>query len=267
MQSIDKNLKSKLLPTALVFKKYVNGESKCNYEMYLREMLNLSKYFRSLSDGKEYEEPIDEDHGECDAITSRYEIDFKLVESSSYLEAKRQYSTGIQVICEGVIASTVPARNGSTYVTNLHCALRNINSYEQIEDILRGKYTYIKMDRRTVWDMERQLKADLKDFYNNLAIDKNLLLFIPEMFYFENECYKDTDAVEIVKQAIKKDFAFSCQYRNCLRLGKDTFICCIYNDAFLIFKFEDNDFLLVDKVPVKKSGIYMDLYRKYGSLL
>ncbi len=266
MQSIDKNLKSKLLPTALVFKKYVNGEPKCNYEMYLREMLNLSKYFRSLSDGKEYEEPTDEDHGECDAITSRYEIDFKLVESSSYLEAKRQYSTGIQVICEGVIASTVPARNGSTYVTNLHCALRDINSYEQIEDILRGEYAYIKMNKRTVKDKDMQLNADLKDFYNNLVIDKNLLLYIPEIFYFEDECYQESDAIEIVRQALKMDFAFSCQYRSCLRLEKDAFICCIYSDAFLIFKFMDNDFLLVDKIPVGKSSIYMDLYRRYGAL-
>lgn len=261
---INKDLRRKLLPEALVFKEYVKEDSQCNYEFYLREVINSSQYFRNLSDGKRYEAPPSEDHGECDAITDKYKIDFKLAESSSYLEAKRQYSFGFQVLCKGVVASSPPVRNGSTYITSLHCALRNINSYEQIEDILGGEYIHIKMDKRMKEDMDDQICADLKTFYTWMKKNKNLLLFIPEVFYFEGEYYKCTDAVEIVRQDITMDFAFACQYRSHLELGKDTFICCIYDDFFLIFKFEGNELLLVDKVSVKESNIFVALYRKYG---
>ena len=52
-----------------------------------------------LSGGKEYTAPDNEAHGENDANSEEYSLDFKLVESSSYLEAYKQYSAGAVFCC------------------------------------------------------------------------------------------------------------------------------------------------------------------------
>ena len=51
-----------------------------SYEDYLLEILNWSGYFRSKSEDKsEYIAPKTEDHGEADAYSTDYQIDFKLL--------------------------------------------------------------------------------------------------------------------------------------------------------------------------------------------
>lgn len=262
--NINANLKSRQLPAALIIKKFVKNDPDCNYEIYLRETLNASSYFKKLSNGEKYYAPVKENNKECDAITDRYTIDFKLIESSSYLQAKHLYSASVQLYGQDIVACSPSKKSGSTFVTKLHCALRDIHSFAQIESIINEKNFCIKMSERSTENMNQQLIYDLKCFYNNLKTDKNLLLFIPQIFYLENEEYYEKVAVEIIQQAITTDFLLSCQYRQHLKLAKDTFICCIYSKSFLVFKFERNTFLLVDHIPLNKIQSFMNLYRKYA---
>ena len=95
MAEINKKLRSSLLPAPMIIKNYVAGDENCNYEKYLLEIVNASEIFKLLSGGKEYTAPDNEAHGENDANSEEYSLDFKLMESSSYLEAYKQYSTGI----------------------------------------------------------------------------------------------------------------------------------------------------------------------------
>ena len=51
---MDNTLTVKLLPAALICKNFIDGMDNCNYEIYLREVVNASAYFRDKANGKEY---------------------------------------------------------------------------------------------------------------------------------------------------------------------------------------------------------------------
>ena len=69
-EEIKKSLKYSCLLPALYISGYVDHEPLCNYEKYLRELINNSEYFLKLSKEIEYEEPESESNGEADAVSA-----------------------------------------------------------------------------------------------------------------------------------------------------------------------------------------------------
>ena len=49
---MDKTLTAKLLPAALICKGFITGMADCDYEIYLREIVNASAHFKGKSSGK-----------------------------------------------------------------------------------------------------------------------------------------------------------------------------------------------------------------------
>ena len=47
--NLNSDLSSRLLPPALIVKDYVQNEHKCNYELYMLELVNSSRFFTELS--------------------------------------------------------------------------------------------------------------------------------------------------------------------------------------------------------------------------
>ncbi|MFD3014157.1 hypothetical protein ACFKJG_00110, partial [Streptococcus agalactiae] len=101
--NIDPRIIFKQLPPATIIKGFVAGETKCNYEIYLLELLNKSVYFREKGKSK-FHAPEDESHGECDAVADDYKIDFKLLSSSSRLQASSLFSPSITNLGNGITA-------------------------------------------------------------------------------------------------------------------------------------------------------------------
>ena len=66
-------------------------------EDYLREMLNESSFFMDKTGGEKFHKPPEEAHGENDAVTENYEIDFKIVFSNSLQYARQNTSEQIMV--------------------------------------------------------------------------------------------------------------------------------------------------------------------------
>lgn len=54
---MDKTLTAKLLPAALICKGFITGMADCDYEIYLREVVNASTHFKSKSNGLVYTAP------------------------------------------------------------------------------------------------------------------------------------------------------------------------------------------------------------------
>lgn len=165
MTEINKKLRSSLLPAPMIIKNYVAEDENCNYEKYLLEIVNASEVFKLLSGGKEYTVPDNEAHSENDANSDEYSLDFKLVESSSYLEAYRQYSAGVEVLVPGVKMICESRKKGSAPVTKLHCALRDLKTFAQIENILNSEGKYVPMDTRTTKNIDEQICVDIKTFF------------------------------------------------------------------------------------------------------
>jgi len=258
-----KGLKCKLIPAVLYLQKYVNGDDECDYQKYLIQILNVSKHFMELSRGEKYERPLEEAHGECDAITKNYRIDFKLLESSSMLEGKRQYSIGIHRLCDGVTSYTESARKGRTIVTLLHVALREVVSFDEIDFIVNSFQKGIQQNKRTLENMDEQIKKDLQYFYRNMSTNKNLFWFIPEEFFFENESHEEAVEIEEIRVALSKDYSLSCKYRNQKVNNKDTYFCCLHKGCFLIFKFEESELKFIEKIATQESSIFTELSARY----
>lgn len=258
-------LQSRVLPIPLIKKNFVVNENDCNYELYLRELINLSKYFMEKTDGEKFVEPPNEAYGQCDAITSKYEVDFKLVESTSYLEAVSQYSRGVQQLVKGVVSHTAPLRKGKTIVSKLRGALREVVSYEYIDRIVQGHFRHINMDKRSIENIEEQSNKDLQNFFNNMLMKKNLLLFLPEEFYFDENKYGLQEAFHIIGEILTKDFLLSCKYRREKVDDMDTYLCCLYDGMFVLYQFQEDEFVFIEHIATKESRIYTRLYEQYGT--
>lgn len=265
MSKFNMKLRSSLLPAPMIIKNYVIGDENCNYEKYLLEIVNASEVFKLLSGGKEYTAPDNEAHGENDANSEGYSLDFKLVESSSYLEAYRQYSVGVEVLVPGVKMTCESRKKGSAPVTKLHCALRDIKTFAEIENILNSESKYIPMDARTTDNIDEQIPVDLKTFFKVLHKNKNLLLFIPEEFSFGGADYKLSEAIEIIKDTLSVDYLLSFEYRKTKIAEKDTFLMCVFDKQFLLYEYEGGGLVIKEVIPRIKSQTYTKLYYDYGT--
>lgn len=260
---IKHNLKYSRISPALYISKFVDHEPLCNYETYLRELINNSEYFLNLSKGNEYEEPESESNGESDAISDYYSIDFKLVESTTMIESNRQFSYSISNLGDGVTACGSSNRTGETVCTVLHCALRELVSFDEINEIINSPDCNIKLERRNLQQIDLICKGDIKKYFKILSTNKNLLLYIPCEFMIELELVDDE--IRYIKEALLKDYGLSFEYRRKILSKKDTFLCCIYKNSLLVFKYENNNMIFVDMINLNKSPTYTYLKEKYDS--
>lgn len=161
----DKSLMIKILPSELVIKNIVHGDNKCNYELYLLELVNKSSYFLNLSHGCNYNLPKNESNGECDCISEAYQLDFKLLCSKTYLQAKSVLFNQKSVLAKGVMSLNPPKLSkGNIKATNIHVILR--------------KYSYSQLcELRRLNPKGNGLENDICHLLKTLEKKKNLLLF------------------------------------------------------------------------------------------
>ena len=89
---MDNNLYCDILPATLIDKNIIEGEPKCNYELYLLELVNESIWFRKNVGFKEYQRHPKRDDGECDCYADEYGLDFKLILGQTGMQAWRELS-------------------------------------------------------------------------------------------------------------------------------------------------------------------------------
>ena len=245
---MDETLRARLLPAVLVCKNFIEGMDDCNYEIYLREMVNASAYFKMKSNGLEYKAPEQEAHGECDCISESYELDFKLIASKTALQARNLFSGGISEITKGVLAYGDPKikSNDPRYepiqATRIFAAVRSL-SLSELKSI-----------------RERDLKkpgveADVKALLKTLETQKNILLFFPYVFSTE----KEYDVTADIIGTVSHDFMESFKYRKEVASSFDTYLTFLYNGCFVITAFNGNKLTLVDKVEERSCPTYMKL--------
>ena len=243
---IDPRLMETPLPNVLALQKGLRGDELSNPEIYLREFLNASHYFRQLSNGDEYKKPDKENNGENDAISSSYEIDFKLLISNSMGEGKRNTSLQKIEYRPGMVAAVPPKSKKQYYeVTYIAKLLRGYAA----EDLEKRNYT-----------KEHEVEVrDLDNFVKVLQTNKNILFFMPSTFsYFDKTLSRD-EKVCILTNALEHDMLESFSYRQKHENDKDTFLSTILDDDFIVWKHENNRLVVKDVIPLKKSKTFMHL--------
>ena len=260
---IDKKLKYRRLAAVLSIKGFVKNEPLCNSEIYLRELINHSKYFLKLSNGQEYDKPLSEAEGEYDAISDAYSIDFKTAESQTIMESKSQLSYSIYCLADGVTSFGGSNRSGESVGIVLHSALRTLINFDDIDNLLnKERERYTKLENRSFEITDRLVLYDLQRFFDVIRKDKNLLLFLPIEFFLD---YKSSHSIEVIKEALWNDFSLSFKYRFERFSDKDTFISCIYDHALIIYKFTEKGFLFADKIDLDCSSTFTYLKESYDS--
>lgn len=259
-----KKLVAQYLKIELYKKDFIENDPLCNYEIYLREILNCSNYFMELSGGEEFDKPPSEDKGQSDAITKKYQIDFKLFCSSTMMDAKANMYTHVNKLTDGAYCISGPKSDiKKSAGTRLRGALREVDSIEKIEELVNKRVKKPpRFDSRTAENGEEYVEYDLKKYFKMLKKDKNILIYLPENFFFDELEVEDEDAIEAIREALEKDFKLSIVYRNRIHPNRDNYLSCIYNDKyFLIFKFEKNRLLFIERIPYESSDTFMHLLR------
>ena len=240
---IDKTMTCQLLAAPFINRNFVQGESMCNYEIYLLELLNKSEWF-----GKNYfggfSSPESQSNGECDAINKNYSIDFKLFITESAMKARNLYSR-TQYNISGIIFTGVGKRTGTAKYVKTHTAFRG-KTLEELEKIENG----VVFER----DIDHEIRAILKI----LQTRKNLLLFFPYIFDFV-EPHDFDDAIKSISDGMREDFNSAMEYREKYAENFDTFLICIYDNKFLIFKCTSDEFCFLDRVNARDINSFMHL--------
>ena len=248
---IDKTLREKILDAPLIIRDYVNDEPECNYERYLTELLNHSPLFKKKSKGAVFKWVERQEHGECDAVSENYSIDYKLFVTKSRLHGLQATSSRITKIKDGAIAFGTgrwPSGKPFTCIRTV-AALRqySIDDLNRIADAPNG-------------DIEKEISIILK----NLRVKKNLLLFYPYTMSF-SEPHSFEDGCKSISEAFNEDLSNIRVYRKREAAEFDTFLCTIYDMKLLIFESIVDAWELKDFVEMEQSKIYMDLYYAYGN--
>lgn len=262
-EGIDTHLINRLLPAQLLIHGFVDGDSRCNYEVYLTELLNQSSFFMSRSGNNPFKYCEKQDDGQCDAIAKEYEIDFKLLESSSRIEAARMHAHQIHVTKEGTVYSA-PLMQENIIVTRLHSCLRSISSFEELDGICKAKPPYVKMQERCEDNVCMQVQRDLYDFIHTLKKEKNLLYFIPEEFDFTDCNYDEKTKMNKIREALVIDFSMAFAYRKSKLPDYSIFLSCIYKKQMLFYEFREDSLVLVDIVELSLSDTYTYLMDRYA---
>lgn len=245
---IDPTMKAKMLPAPLIIKGFVHGEDACNYELYLLELVNASRWF-SVRYPNGFQKPVSESNGECDAINKNYQLDFKLLASKTALQAKSifdpqiYHQNGVTFFCKS-------KATGSLQATRIFAAFRNLSLSDLIE--LRN------FDNKK-YGVENDIRTALRTFETK----KNVLLFFPYKFTFEKAHLYD-EAIKSITEVLNHDFGTALSFRKQYANGYDTFLTCIYEESFLIYCVCGGELRLCDSVATNDIKTFTRLLDDYG---
>ena len=244
-KEINQELMYKQLPAHMIVKNFIEGEEDCNYEIYLRDFINESSFFSSLSNGNMFESPSSESDGECDAISTNYALDFKLMIATSRMEATSILSGRITKFEEGAYGFGPSKVQGQMRCTLLCQALR----YKDIS-VLEEIYSSKPGSRD---------EKDIKIFLEVLHTEKNILLFLPVVFSYTKE-HSGEEGIAGIQQAISFDLKSSIEYRETYVKKYDTFLATLFEQKVLFFRLSSKSVEFLDSVDTIKSKTFMRLY-------
>lgn len=216
---------------------------KCNYikqglsyEDYLVDVLNASMFFCQKKHFMEkYRKPDSEAHSECDAITSTYSIDFKLLVNEDVMRVRTKNCPSVDLsrLSQGMV------------FTKTNPVQTDVPQDTLLQDIFRLKWEDI---------FNQSFQNDsIRGIIKNLKKPKNLFLYIPYE-YSEHKLPLESFFAE----SLTIVFSELMKYREQEQPACETYICIHANLCFMIFQWVQDSFVFVDRVPEICCSSYMD---------
>lgn len=239
-------LKSAVIPNTLICKDLATnskGNALSNYEDWARELINNSSKFMEKTHGESFKAPNSEAHGECDAVSSTYQIDFKLILGQSRQRAIRE--TSIQCVIENTSTYYFPGRAQNPYT---FAKLRNVlrgRSKESLQNLL---------DEDKVTAEATMGKQDIRSFLKSIKHNKHLLLIMPEVFFTSDG---KPFPQEIINECLSRDFGNSLALRRDWYPSQDTYLAYFYEGRMVILQYSQMGLEPFDSVPITKSPTFI----------
>ena len=236
----------------MIIKNYITNKENCNYEIYMRELINSSLFFLEKSNHEIYKEPKSEERHQSDCESAYYDLDFKLLLPETAGIAIREFSFSIVQFSEGFYGygSSRITLGDEKYkpieTTLFHSVLRKMKYDELL------KYEKVNVRKKS---LSRDVNLLLKD----MRTPKNLLCLIPYRFFFEGRI-NHKDGLAIIMNAVTEDYDVLFDYRS--RKFDDlyeTYISFIYDNNLCILGLNDGKIIMCDEILLSISKTYTDL--------
>ena len=135
----------------------------------------------------------------------------------------------------------------------------------RIHAVLRDYSLDMLCELRENYTKKQDIENDIYEFLETLETQKNLMLFFPYMFDFDNE-HEFIDGVQQIQEALNNDFQCAMQYRNHVANEFDTYMAFIYDKHIVFMEEKNNIFNFIDCVELEKSSVYQNLSRYEGMI-
>lgn len=235
------------IQAAVVLNNFVKNEEDSNYELFLLEFLNRSKYFQGKSKYNLYQKPIKESNGECDAISIEYSIDFKLLVSPSCCKALRLTSNSIKKTIMGIGYGNARTRE-SQKMTWLH----NLFKDKKLNDLLLIRNEEENISSKDIHDY------DILNTLKTMETQKNLLLFFPFRFYTDEAIAFDK-MLKIINKNLQYWFGTLAEYRELFGTDFEAYLLTEYDNHFLLYLFSSSGFELLEVFDDSQLPTYQKL--------
>ena len=249
------SLRETVLPAGFILDNILRDSQKIedyNYENYLRELLNESEWFLRKSSGEPYKKPLSETHGEDDAYTEEYSIDFKRILGESATRALHMRSERILRTESGTIYEFGGA---SQFPDNAREIRQTIRGYDR-EELLR----LYNVPREKA---SSQMEGDVIAYLRLLGREKNLLLYDPVVFELDEHCPEE-EAVERITQSLQVDFKDSLDFRREKADRYETYVAFFFEKDLMVLQYTEKGFVLVDRIPARLSPTFCSIASFYG---
>lgn len=248
------SLRERVLPAGFILDNILRDSRKVedyNYENYLREYLNVSEWFLMKSSGEKYKKPVSETHGEDDAYTEEYSIDFKRILGESatkdlQMKSERRLKTKSGVIYELGGMSQQPDN-----AREIRQALREYGpeDLDLLSNTLRE-------------EASSRMEQDIIAYLHVVGREKNLMLYDPVVFYLEGAC-REAEAVDRITEALQMDFQDSLDFRRRKAQSYDTYVSFFFEKDLMILQYTEKGFVLADRIPAKLSPTFCSIASFY----
>ncbi len=239
-----KEILLKQLPTAVIVKKFIQGHP-ADCEEYLTDFINSSKMVTEKGNEKfTLRAHREQSNRQPDIYNSNYELDFKILIDSKYMEGKKLLSRTITEIVPGVAAYGNSKVNGKQQAYFINRCFRD----KSLADLKK-----IEQNCSPSLPEEKVIIHILKE----MSTDKNILFFLPFNFLFQG-IETDEEVAKFIIKWINDDLKGLIEYRK-EKVDKETYISFISNQFFVISKEQEKELTFYDMVDTNKSELYQYL--------
>lgn len=265
---------SSILPAVFLEPRHhfrIKGELPKRNEDYLVELVNSMPYFLEKSEGEYYSRPQSESHGECDCVSSKYALDFKMICSKKMLQAKNIFSPGLYIDKDNGVRIETGAKVAPPDDFPEESAKREEMSkrYKPIETMIPHKAF------RSFSLEELRRDEDTRGMIEKFEVNKNAFFFYPFVFYLKKVEIEPDVGISHTCRLLSEDFQKLFQERSSLHPELDSYFCFLYSswneqehdymdDCFVISEIVDNRLQIIDVKPISVSPIFQTIAEEVG---